>query len=297
MDTKRLDLNLLQALDALLAERNVTKAALRLSISQPALSAQLARLREELGDPLLTPVQRGMMPTARALELQKPLRDALDQLQAVMAKAETFNPAKAKLTVSIAASDYIQSALLIPFLVQLRQTAPSIRVALRRLDGNLLEKEMERGEVDLAVMVPDNAPPNLRSRHLFDETMVCVVRKGHPKVGRKLTLELMTSLEHILLSPRGGSFTGSVDDALAAHGEKRKVAISASSFLWLLDMVRNSDMMAIAPASLVKRQAEGLSVFAPPIAVPGFGISMLWHERTHMHKAHSWVRNQLLNSC
>ena len=231
------------------------------------------------------------------LATQKPLREALDQLRGVVAQAEVFNPAKAKLVLSIASSDYVQSALLIPFISKLRQSAPGIRVALRRLDGNLLEKEMERGEADLAVMVPDNAPPNLRSRHLYDETMVCVVRKGHPTVKRAMTLELMSSVEHILLSPRGGGFVGSTDEALAAHGKKRKVAISASSFLWILEMVHRSDMMAIVPASLMRSRGQGLSIFPPPVALPGFSMSMLWHERTHAHMAHQWARDQLLNVC
>jgi DNA-binding transcriptional LysR family regulator len=294
MDTKQLDLNLLLALDALLAERNVTKAAARLHISQPALSAQLARLRDVFSDPLLTPIQRGMAPTARALELQEPLREVLDNVRAVVDRGAALNPAKAKLTLSLAASDYEQYAVLMPFISRLREVAPQIKVALMRLNGTLLEKQMEAGEIDLAIMNPLTAPPNLRSRHLHDDRYVCIVRKDHPRVKRKMTIELMATLEHIVVSPRGGSFRGATDDAMAAHGKKRKVTISASSFLWVPEMVQRSDMMALVPERLVRERSDQLTILESPIPVPGFSVSMLWNERTHTHKAYQWIREQLL---
>ena len=120
MDTKRIDLNLLIALDALIAERNVTRAAARLNLTQPALSAQLNRLRDLFGDPLLIPAQRGMIPTARALELQEPLHQALEGVRAVIAERVPFDPASADLVVTIAASDYIQYAVLLPLMLVLK---------------------------------------------------------------------------------------------------------------------------------------------------------------------------------
>jgi DNA-binding transcriptional LysR family regulator len=297
MDTKRLDLNLLLALDTLLAERNVTKAAVRMHISQPALSAQLARLRDVFADPLLIPIQRGMVPTVKALDLQQPLREALDHVRNVVSEAATFHSAKTKLTLAIAASDYEQYAVLMPFITSLRAKAPQIKIALMRLNGALLGKQMEAGEIDLALMNPQTAPPDLRSRHLHDDRYVCIVRKDHPKVKRRMTLELMTSLEHIVVSPRGGSFTGATDAALAAHGKKRKVPISAASFLWVPEMVLQSDMMALVPERLVRSRADQLTILEPPIPVPGFSISMLWNKRTHTHKAHQWIREQLFSHC
>ena len=138
MDSSKVDLNLLVALDALLAERNVTRAARRLGLSQPALSAQLARLRDLLGDPLFLPAQRGVTPTARALELEAPVRRALDQVHDVMARGRGFDPATADLTVAIACSDYMQVAVIAPLALDLRISAPKLRLAIRQLDGNLL---------------------------------------------------------------------------------------------------------------------------------------------------------------
>ena len=132
MDTKRLDLNLLVTLEALLVERNVTRAAARLHLSQPAVSAQLNRLRDVFDDPLLIPVQRGMTPTAKAIELLDPLRQALDQVRATVATHRNFNPAKARLTVAIACTDYMQAAVVKPLVLEFRTMAPGVRVALRR---------------------------------------------------------------------------------------------------------------------------------------------------------------------
>src|ERR1700761_792084 len=126
MDTKKLDLNLLQALEALLAERNVTRAARRLNLSQPALSTQLARLRAMFGDELFVPTSRGVLPTARALDLQQPLREALDRLRGVVDSGNEFDPASSRMTFSLAGSDYMQVAVLLPFLLGLRSEAPRL---------------------------------------------------------------------------------------------------------------------------------------------------------------------------
>jgi DNA-binding transcriptional LysR family regulator len=297
MDTKKLDLNLLQALDALLAERNVTRAAERLHISQPALSAQLARLRVLFGDPLLTPVQRGMQATVLGEELREPLRRALEQLGAVVDSVSNFEPRKAKLTVSIAASDYVQYALLIPFVLHLRERAPGMRIALRRIDSQILAQQMEKGEVDLGILTASSAPQSLRARHLHDVRYVCIVRKGHPSVRKNMTLELFSKLEHIVVSPRGGGFAGATDTALAAHGKRRHVPISASSFLWVPEMVLRSDMVAVVPERLVLHRSDQLKVLESPIPVPGFSVSAVWHERTHAHKGHVWLRQELLAFC
>jgi len=187
MDTKRLDLNLLVTLEALLADQNVTRAARRLNLSQPAVSAQLVRLRDLFGDPLLIPAQRGMTPTAKAGELLAPLRNALDQVRATVGQHGHFDPDRARLTVAIACTDYLQAALVQPLVLQLRQRAPGVQIALRALDVPQLATQMARGEVDLALMTPGQAPPGLRSRHLFDERYVLIGRRGHPRLRRKLT--------------------------------------------------------------------------------------------------------------
>lgn len=293
MDTRRLDLNLLVALDALLAERNVTRAALRLRISQPALSAQLARLRDIFSDQLLLPGQRGMNPTARALELQEPLRRALDEVRRVTVTGRGFNPADASLTLTIAASDYVQVAVLLDFTLRLRKEAPGIRIAIRTIDGAAVGGQMERAEVDLALMTAETAPQNLRRRLLFEENYKTIVRRNHPRIRRTLTLEALAGEDHVVVSPRGGSFSTAIDVALSAVGVTRRVALSAASFLFVPEIVARSDFIAFVPSRLIHNRANRLAIFEPPIQVPGFAISLLWHDRTHDHPAHSWVRNKI----
>ena len=163
MDTRRLDLNLLVTLEALLIEQNVTRAAARLHLSQPAVSAQLSRLRDVFNDPLLIPAQRGMTPTVKALELLVPLRQALDQVRATVTTHLNFEPATASLTVSIACTDYVQAVLIKHLVVAMRREAPGVRIALRILDVPQLELQMTRGEVDLAVINMNGVPPALHS--------------------------------------------------------------------------------------------------------------------------------------
>ena len=293
MDTSRLDLNLLVALDALLAERNVTRAASRLHISQPALSAQLARLRDIFGDQLLLPAQRGMVPTARALELQEPLRRALDEVRRVTVTGAAFDPANASLTVTIAASDYIQVAVLLDFSLRLRTEAPGIRISIRALDGAAIGGQMERAEVDLALMTAETAPPNLRRRVLFDEHYKMIARRNHPRIRRTLTLKALSAEDHVVVSPRGGSFSTAIDAALSAVGVTRRVALSAASFLFVPEIIARSDLIAFVPSRLVHHRAHRLAIFEPPLKVPGFAISVLWHDRTHDHPAHAWVRSRI----
>lgn len=297
MDSKKIDLNLLVAFDAVLAERNVTRAARRLGLSQPALSAQLARLRDLLGDPLFLPAQRGVTPTARALELEGPARQALDQVRDVLAQGRGFDPATADITVAVACSDYVQDAVMVPLALDLRVNAPGLRLAIRQIDGSLLGHQMEAGSVDLALMTPSTAPPALRTRPLFHERYVTIARRGHPRVKGPLTLDDFVALDHLVVSPRGGGFGGPVDAALAKIGRKRRIAVSAAGFLFVPELVARSDLIATVPERLVHDRAERLQILDPPLPVEGFTIGLVWHERTHRHPAHQWVRDRVRALC
>lgn len=295
MDTKkRLDLNLLVTLETLLVEKNVTRTAERLHLSQPAVSAQLSRLRELFDDPLLIPVQRGMTPTAKALELLDPLRQALDQVRATLAEHRNFNPSTASLTVAIACTDYLQTAVVQPVAIALRKRAPGVRIALRHLDPAQLETQMASGQVDLALITPEHGPASLRSRHLFDERYVLIGRQRHPGLRRGLTVEQFANLDQVIVSLHGGDFTTPVDDGLAALGYKRNVALSAASFLFVPEIVAHSDFVALVPERLVRDSRAALKVLECPFPVPGFAVSMLWHERNHGHSGHRWVREVVM---
>jgi len=294
MDITRLDFNLLVTLEALLAERSVSRAAHRLQLSQPALSAQLARLRAMFGDQLFIPSHRGMTPTPLTLQLEAPLADALARLRNVVAAARAFDPERDAFTVRIAASDYTQQAVLLDFIVDLRRSAPGVRVALHAIDPARLASEMEKGEVDLAALTPDNIADGLRSRPLFEEHYRLIARRGHPALRRVLDLRRYCALDHVIFSARGGAFATPVDDILDSMGLARRVVVSTSTFLAAADLVERSDLVALVPSRLLGERARRVRVLDPPLAVPGFAIHMAWHDRTHGDRAQRWVRERLL---
>lgn len=295
-DIRTLDLNLLKTLDALLDERNVTRAAARLSLTQPAVSGMLTRLRENFDDPLFVRTQRGIVPTLRALELAGPVKRVLAEIGALL-QPQAFEPASADFTLSIAGTDYALRSVIVPFLTALRQRAPGIRLAVRPIEGAQIQTQLERGELDLALMTPESTPQHLHTQRLFDEHYVCALREDHPDAARgRMTLERFCSLDHALVSWSGGLFTGVTDAALARLGKQRRVALSVASFLVLPEILRASDLLAVVPRRLI-RDGEGLTLLAPPLDIPGFTKVAVWHARTDRDPAHRWVRELLFETC
>lgn len=295
-DLSTLDLNLLKALDALLDERNVTRAAARLKLTQPAMSGILVRLRESFGDQLFVRAQRGIAPTERALALAQPVRQVLSEIDALL-QAPLFDPATSTMTVTIAATDYAQRAIAVRFFSALAKRAPRIRMALVALDDATLPLQLERGEIDLALMTAETAPAGLHGRRLFDERYVCVMRAGHPlALAKRLSVKQFCAHEHALVSMAGGGFWGVTDDALAAIGHARTVTVSVKNFLILPDLLRASDLLAVVPRRLVDG-LDGLVTRAPPVDVPGFTKIAVWHARTHSDPRQRWLRALLVETC
>ncbi|WP_321913216.1 LysR family transcriptional regulator [Paraburkholderia sp. J11-2] len=294
-----LDLNLLRALDALLDERNVTRAAQRLSLTQPAVSAMLTRLRESFGDPLFVRSQRGIVPTERALQLAAPLKQVLSEIEQML-QPQAFAPAEAEMTLTLASTDYALRAVVVPFLARLRESAPGVRAVIVPVQHERLQAQLESGDVDMALITPESTPADLHARRLFDERYVCVMRVDHPAAARRLTLERFCALDHALVSYAGASLSGVTDEALARVGRARRVTVSVNSFLVLPDILLTSDLIAVVPSRLVKDargSAQGLAVIDPPLEIPGFTKTLAWHERTHRSPGHQWVRALLFETC
>lgn len=284
-----LDLNLLLTLDALLDERHVTRAAARLNLSQPSVSVQLAKLREAFEDPLLLAGPRGMLPTARAEELRRPLKAALEGLRAAVAPTEPFDPGHARQTWRVAATDYSEMAVLLPAVDRMRQNAPGTRLAAVETPPLGMAKQLEIGDIDLGFQTVDRVAPHLRSSKLFDEQYVLVGREGHPRLGKRPTLNQFCALEHAIVSPDGGGFLGATDTALEELGIQRRVVISLPHFLVVMAVVRQTDVVAMLPSRLVQ-ESQGLRVHRAPVEIPGFQMAMVWHERLHRDPAHRWLR-------
>ncbi|SDG34769.1 MULTISPECIES: LysR family transcriptional regulator [unclassified Duganella] len=293
-DIRTFDFNLLKALDALLDERSVTGAAERLSLTQPAVSGILTRLREHFDDPLFVRAQRGMVPTSRALELAGPVKQLLAEVESML-RPQGFEPSSASLTLTIAATDYALRAVMVPFLSALRKQAPGIRVAVVPV-ADSLHTQLERGDVDLALITPETSAPDLHTQLLFDERYVCVLRAGHPDAAAPLSLDRFCALDHALVSYSGSPFAGATDKALAAMGRQRRVTLSVTSFLVLQDFLRVSDMVAVVPHKLAM-VTDGLALLEPPLAIPGFTKIAAWHERTHRDPGCAWARALLFATC
>jgi DNA-binding transcriptional LysR family regulator len=290
---RRIDLNLLVVLDALLDERNVTRAAARLGYTQSSVSSMLARLRDVFGDPLFVRAQRGLLATPRAQAMAGPLKQLLADSQLLLARA-AFDPATAEVTFAISSNDYTQHALLTPFLRVLRGEARQIRLAItpQIIDG--LGDALARGQIDLAITIPEFALPDLPSRLLYRERYVLAVRAQHPLARlAAVSVERFCSYDHVLVSPTGGSFEGPTDRALARLRLRRKVRYSVPSFLPVPEILQTDDLIALVPSRLLRAHDKRLVVLKPPLEVPGFDVIAVWHPRVDKDPAHRWLRTRL----
>lgn len=290
MDLKQSEIGLLIALDILLEEESVTAASQALGISQPAMSAQLARLRTLFNDPLLTASGRKLVPTARALELRQPLRALLADLDLLVRESAKFDPATSDRTFSMVATDYMHAVLSSQLLQAFAQEAPNARVALLAFDPRTVWSRLEQDEADLA-FVTDMNLPDARQRPGLVEEFKVIQRKGHPRGDKPFTLNSFCEVEHILVSPEGGGFLGAADKILAATGRKRRIACSVPSFLLAPALVANSDLIALIPNRLAARHTDFVSQFDPPFSSPDFSVDLLWHPRRQNDPAHIWFRS------
>lgn len=288
------DLNLLVALDALLEAENVTRAARRIGLSQSALSSALGRLRQLFGDPILVRATGGMAPTPMARRLREPVRRALDEVAAMLRPAGPFDP-KTPHRFRIAVTDYVGLVLLPAIAARVLRAGPAIDLEVRTLDDwNLPADELDRGALDLAVSFFREVPPRLRAEHLFDESFVCAVRRGHPAVGRRLGLRQYTALPHLLVSPRAG-VTGTVDAALAARGLSRRVAVTVPHFAVAPAVLARTDCVATLATRVARLGARlaPLRLLPPPLDLPAFSVHMVWHPHTDADPASTWLREQI----
>jgi DNA-binding transcriptional LysR family regulator len=294
-----IDLNLLVALDALLAERHVTRAAFRIGITQSAASHALARLRKLTGDALLVRGRGGMVPTVRAEAMGAPLRRALEDLEGTLSSPGAFNPKTARLRVFIGTSDYAELVLLPGIMARLVREAPGVQLRVLTLkEGS--PSDLASGKLDVALMppLPSEDGPGIRSRRILEERFVCLARRAHPLAKRRaLTLSRFAGASHVLVSPWGME-GGFVDDALARRGLRRNVAVAVPHAMVAPHVVASSDLLLTVAERIARVLAPplGLVVLPPPpeLGLTGFTLSMLWHERTHDDPARRWVREVIV---
>ncbi|AMQ86065.1 LysR family transcriptional regulator [Pseudomonas glycinae] len=291
-DLRRIDLNLLVILDALLSEQHVTRAAERLHLSQPAVSHALARLRDLLGDPLLVRAGSGLVPTARALELAAPLAETLAQVQSLLAP-NTFDPASARRTFRLAMSDY-GAALILPGLIRtLRAEAPGIDLQISHASREGMVEGLLNGDIDLAAGVLPELPGELRSTPLFEERYVCLLDRQSLTAGGVLDLPTYLSRPHVLLEMRG-SGTPEIERTLTALRERRRVAISLPHWSVAPRFISGTDLiLTVASRALNEVDDESLIVLPPPFEIAPFTFVSAWHKRRCGDQALNWLNRRI----
>jgi DNA-binding transcriptional LysR family regulator len=297
MNIGSVNLNLLVALDALLEERSVTRAARRAGVTQPAMSNSLAQLRSLFGDPLFSRRAHGLEPTKRALALAEPIRQGLRLFGSALTPP-SFDPKSAERRFVVEASDYVEFVLMPPLMLALSREAPGVNVEVRPWGLHEVPSSLARGEADLMIGFYDQVPPQHRQHLLFEEEYVCIVREGHPRVGRRLTLARYLELEHVLVSQRADT-PGSVDRALAAKGKRRRVAARVSHFLMVPMLVARTDLVA-ALSRRVVAPLQGplkLRLLPPPLPLPKGRIGQVWHEQLQTDPGQRWFRELVQRVC
>jgi DNA-binding transcriptional LysR family regulator len=299
---RTLDLNLLRVFDQIMAERNLTRAARNLSMTQPAVSNALNRLRDALGDRLLTRSGYGVEPTPRALALWPAVSDALRQLEATLAPGE-FIAAAATNTFTLAMAD-ATAAEVVPGLVEIMERdAPGISVRVLPLTTRDPRRMLEEGVIDLAVgyfpavladMTAQEQATGMggfESERLYDGVYVCVMRKGHPLAAQPLTLERFCAARHMLVSFSGRPF-GFIDEALAAIGQSRRVVLTVNQFFTAGLVVETSDLLTVLPKHFIGStgRSGALEQRDLPFHVPPVHVDALWHRRQGQRSDHAWLR-------
>ena len=291
-DLRRIDLNLLVILDALLGEQHVTRAAERLHLSQPAVSHALARLRDLLGDPLLVRAGSGLAPTARALELAAPLAETLAQVQSLLAP-NTFDPASARRTFRLAMSDY-GAAIILPGLIRtLRAEAPGIDLQISHASREGMVEGLLNGDIDLAAGVLPELPGELRSTPLFEERYVCLLDRHSLPADGQLDLPTYLSRPHVLLEMRG-SGTPENERTLTALRERRRVAISQPHWSAAPRFISGTDLiLTVASRALNEVDDQSLIVVPPPFEIAPFTFVSAWHKRRGGDQALNWLNRRI----
>jgi DNA-binding transcriptional LysR family regulator len=290
------DLNLLFALDVLLTEGSVARAARRLRLSPSAMSRTLARLRETTGDPLLVRAGRALVPTPRAIELRERVSRLVQEGEAALRPQESLDVERLVRTFTLRTSDGFVENVGPAILARVRSEAPGVRLRfMQKADKD--GAPLRDGAVDLETGVVETmTAPDLRAHALFRDRLVGAVRAGHPLSKMKVTPAHYAAGEHVTVA-RKSLERGPIDEALELLGLARETAIIVGGFSSALALARSSDLIATVPERHTGNLRAGMHSFPLPISVPEMTVSLLWHPRLDADPAHRWLRRCILDAC
>jgi len=302
---RTLDLNLLRVFDAVMAERNLTRAAQRLAITQPAVSNALKRFRVAVGEELLTRAAFGVKPTPRAEALWPEVRAALGRLQEALDPG-AYDPQRDAVTFRLAMADATAAMLMPGVVAQIEQERALANLRVLPLATRDPRPLLERGEVDVALgyfpeavaeLTRQGGLASMRHERLYDTEYVCVMRRGHPLADAELTLDAYCAAHHLLVSFSGRAH-GLVDQALSAINRTRRIVLTVNQFFTAGRVVAHSDLLTVLPAYFVEATGykHQLVERAMPFGLAGVQVEMLWHLRHDRVSAHQWLRARLIES-
>jgi DNA-binding transcriptional LysR family regulator len=287
---KNIDLRLLAIVSELHRTRSVSQTAENLELSQSAVSMSLAKLRKHFNDPLFVRTSTGMEPTPHASELIQLLKRAGDLLQSALGHHVVFDPLTSDRRFSVYSTDIAQVTLMPRLMKRLRETAPGVRVNLRRI-SEAMPRLLESGDADVAVgfVLPMGA--GFCQQRLFKERFVCVVRRNHPRIGNSLSVEQFQSETHLAIATDGTGHSV-VEQTLEAKNIRRNVGLTVPSFLGISSIITALDYIATLPEQLARHLASAgeIKVLPLPVALPAYYIMQHWHERYTHDPASRWLR-------
>jgi DNA-binding transcriptional LysR family regulator len=300
IELSRADLNLLVLFAAVLDQRHVGRAAERLNLTPSAVSHGLGRLRRLLNDPLFLRTPKGVVPTARAMELALPIGDLLVRAKSIIATAEPFEPARSTRRFTIGAPDGVSAVILHPLLAELRRSAPRIDISLRQLlpvpgetspdrAWRFVFAELESSAMDIAIIPSINIPVRFHARTLYEEDFVIAARAGHP-FAKKPTLDSYCAMQHAVVSLTGDPH-GFIDTALAKHGRTRRIGLTVPNFMFALAVVAETDFVAALPRRFAAMHAQrfGIVSLEPPLALTRFRLQAIASKAAMLDKGLAWL--------
>ncbi|MCZ0990946.1 LysR family transcriptional regulator [Streptomyces diastatochromogenes] len=293
-ELRRIDLNLLLTLHALLAEKHVTRAALRLNKSQPAVSHALAQLRTRFGDPLLVRHGGRMVLTARAEALTQPLEDALTSLNGLLS-APDFDPSLTRRRFRLSLSDYASRIVLPPLVRHVRHEAPGLDLAISQAGREAMLAQLTDGELDIALGVFPDVPEDIEVQTLFQEEFISLADKAVLPAQGELSLEEWLERPHIMLAMRPDA-NDEIETALAARGLRRHLAVTLPHWSAAVDLLAGTDLILTVAGRAVgpMQRHRALRKFTPPLDLPRFAYQQAWHIRRANDPAHRWLREAVL---